>query len=199
MTEWCEPRFEEPFADALQGLAEGEQAMATDESAAAAHVSPDAELIKEVWQRLTDLEDDLAAIREFSDAIISLGVEVEGHDGKLAGAIIRIAREIDARVDVIGAAHGKLFRLLHPTCHCPVDDDRDRRGRETGRRLSGHIAPSPHHEGDKGRIDCCDCSSVAKRRSAFMDRKASSTTCITSFAPIVGISSIAIFPISPLW
>ena len=54
----------------------------------------------------------------------SLGVEVERHDGKLAGAIIRIAREIDARVDVIGAAHGKLFRLLHPTCHRPVDDDR---------------------------------------------------------------------------
>jgi hypothetical protein len=73
-----------------------------------------ADVIKEAWQIVTSMEDDLEDARVLANGISILAVDAIHDDEALGAVLMRLGRLIANHCKELEEARGELFHLLHP-------------------------------------------------------------------------------------
>jgi hypothetical protein len=72
-----------------------------------------ADIIKEAWQIVTDMESDLRDASVLADGVAILGVD-SIEDEKLGAVLMRLGNLIEDYCEALEERRGELFKLLHP-------------------------------------------------------------------------------------
>ena len=84
------------------------------EAGVAPEVAAPASIIKEAYQIVNDMEDDLEDARVFADGVAILAAEALHDDPKLGAVFVRHGWQIARHCEALEERRGELFRLLHP-------------------------------------------------------------------------------------
>jgi hypothetical protein len=72
-----------------------------------------ADVIKEAWQIVASMEDDLRDASVLADGVAILGVD-SIEDEKLGAVLMRLGNLIEDYCEALEERRGELFKLLHP-------------------------------------------------------------------------------------
>jgi hypothetical protein len=72
-----------------------------------------ADIIKEAWQIVTDMESDLRDASVLADGVAILAVD-SIEDEKLGAVLMRLGNLIEDYCEALEGRRGELFKLLHP-------------------------------------------------------------------------------------
>jgi hypothetical protein len=73
-----------------------------------------ADIIKEAWQIVTDMETDIEDARIFANGVAILAAEAIRDDEQLGSVFARLGSQIANHCKAVEERRGELFHLLHP-------------------------------------------------------------------------------------
>jgi hypothetical protein len=73
-----------------------------------------ADILKEAWQIVADMESDLRNASVLADGVAILAVDSIHEDEKLGAVLMRLGNLIEDYCEALEERRGKLFQLLHP-------------------------------------------------------------------------------------
>ena len=73
-----------------------------------------ADVIREAWSIVTDMETDIEDARIFADGVAILAAEALYDDEQLGSVFARLGYQIANHCKAVEERRGELFKLLHP-------------------------------------------------------------------------------------